>query len=343
MGRDELRGWVSAWTLLSVIFGGVSLSVADDLWVSYPGGKGPGAGKRIVLISGDDEYRSEEALPQLGKILAKHHGFDCTVLFAIDPATNTIKPDYQKNIPGLEVLERADLVVLGLRFRDLPDEQMQHIANYLKAGKPVIGLRTSTHAFNLTGGRRYQEEFTWTAPDGGFGRKILGETWVAHHGEHGKQATRGILVDAQREHPILRGINQGEIFGPSDVYTVNLPLPGDSTPLVLGQVVQGMNYDDPPLDGAKNAPMMPVAWTKTYRGANGTVGRVFTTTLGASQDLAYEGTRRLVVNAVYWTLGIESQVPAKNNVDLVEPYRPTAFSFGGYQTGVKPSAHAWRP
>src|SRR5687767_7322702 len=91
---------------------------AADPWVVYEGAEGPGKGKHIVLISGDEEYRSEEALPQLGKILAKHHGFKCTVLFPI-AADGTIDPNVS-NIPGLQALESADLMVIFTRFRDLP-------------------------------------------------------------------------------------------------------------------------------------------------------------------------------------------------------------------------------
>jgi hypothetical protein len=170
---------------------------ADEPWVVYEGGEGPGKGKHIVLVSGDDEYRSEEALPQLGRILAKHHGFKCTVLFPIDPADGTIKPDYQRNIPGLEALASADLVVLGLRFRNLPDEQMQHFAKYFESGKPIVALRTSTHAFNLPAESKYAK-YTWTSKvpgwEGGFGKTVLGETWVAHHGNHGKESTRGLIA-----------------------------------------------------------------------------------------------------------------------------------------------------
>ena len=120
--------------------------------VVYEGDAGPGKGKHIVLVSGDEEYRSEEALPQLGKILARHHGFKCTVLFAIDPETGTIDPT-ASNIPGLEALDSADLMVIFTRFRDLPDEQMKHIVDYLDAGKPVVGIRTATHAFNIKEGK----------------------------------------------------------------------------------------------------------------------------------------------------------------------------------------------
>src|SRR5271167_1524841 len=98
----------------------------ENPWVVYSGGDGPGKGKHIVLVSGDEEYRSEEALPQLGKILAKHHGFKCTVLFAIDPKDGTINPNVS-DIPGLEALRTADLLVLFTRFRNLPDEQMKHL------------------------------------------------------------------------------------------------------------------------------------------------------------------------------------------------------------------------
>src|SRR5450631_4013359 len=149
--------------------------------VVYQGTDGPGKGKHIVLVSGDEEYRSEEALPQLGKILAKHHGFKCTVLFAIDK-DGTINPNVS-NIPGLEALKTADLMIVVLRFRDLPDAQMKHLVDYIESGRPIIGLRTSTHAFNFKKSMTYAK-YTWTSKewDGGFGRQVLGETWVNHHG-----------------------------------------------------------------------------------------------------------------------------------------------------------------
>lgn len=303
--------------------------LAADPWVVYQGTAGVGKGKHIVLVSGDEEYRSEEALPQLAKILARHHGFKCTVLFAVDPTTGFINPNVNNNIPGLEALKTADLMVIFTRFRSLPEEQMKHIADYVDAGKPIVGIRTATHAFNDPPGAVYKK-YHWKAKgewEGGFGRHILGETWVNHHGKHGSQATRGIRASESRDHPILRGIGDGDVFGPSDVYTVQLPLRGDAKPLILGQVVDGMKPEDKPLAGEKNDPMMPVAWTKTYRGAKGESGRVFTTTMGASQDLAYEGTRRLIVNACFWAAGLEGKIPKKTNVDLVGEYNPTPFRF----------------
>lgn len=315
-------------------------AAAADSWIVFEGQEGPGKGKHIVLVSGDEEYRSEEALPQLGKILATHHGFKCTVLFAIDPQSGEINPNVTTNIPGLEALESADLMIIATRFRNLPDEQMKHVHDYLQKGKPVIGLRTATHAFNL-GGNSGFKQYTWNNQQGGFGRQVLGETWVAHHGGHGSESTRGILVKEKSEHPILRGLKDGDIWGPTDVYTVKLPLPGDSEPLVLGQVVKGMKFDDPPVEGKKNDPMMPVAWTKSYEGADGQKGRVFTTTMGAATDLEAAGTRRMIVNAVYWTVGLEDKIPAEGTkVDLVGEFKPTKFGFNGYVKGKKPSDYA---
>lgn len=313
-----------------------------EQWIVFEGGDGPGRGKHIVLISGDEEYRSEEALPQLAKILSKHHGFKCTVLFAIDPKTGVINPNQKDNIPGLEALETADLMIIFTRFRDLPDEQMKHIVDYVESGRPIIGIRTATHAFDIKPGKTYAK-YSWNDKgkewNGGFGRQVLGETWINHHGQHGKQSTRGIIAEGMENHPITQGIKDGDIWGPTDVYGVGLPLPGDSKPVVLGQVLTGMKKDDKPLEGKKNDPMMPIAWIKTYTGKSGKTARVFTSTIGASQDLLSEGVRRMFVNACYWTLGMEEQLPDnpdKAKVDLVGEYKPSGFAFGGFVKDRRP-------
>jgi len=298
----------------------------------------PGNGKHVVLVSGDEEYRSEEAVVQLGRILSKRHGFDCTVLFAIDPANGEINPVCITNVPYLETLETADVMIVKLRWRNLPDEQMKWIDNFLKKGKPVLGMRTSTHAFNIPKESPYArysydfpEEGQWKQ---GFGRLVLGETWIDHHGHHAVEATRGVIVPEQKDNPIVSGCD--DIFGPTDVYTVRLPLPGDSKPLVYGQVLEGMKSSDKPVAGAKNEPMMPIAWTKTYRIDNGPVGQVFATTMGSSQDLESEGLRRLLVNATYWLAGLEKQIPKTANVDIVGTYETLPMGFGQHKKGMKP-------
>ncbi|MBA4190318.1 MAG: hypothetical protein C0467_20215 [Planctomycetaceae bacterium] len=303
---------------------------ADDFKpVVLEGKDGPGKGKHVVLISGDQEYRSEEAIAQLAKILATRHGFKCTVLFTTDPKTNTINPNIN-NIQGLEALKTADLMVIFTRFLDLPDDQMKHIAEYLEEGKPVVGLRTSTHAFNIGGGKTYARFGNGSNVkgwEGGFGRQVLGEKWVAHHGGHGKEGTRGRITEAGAKHPILKGIKDGEIFGTTDVYTANPP--SDSTLLVMGEVTETLKPDSKPVAGKKNDPMMPVAWAKTYKLGEGKAGRAFNTTMGASTDLDFEATRRMIVNGCYWAAGLEDKIPDSSDVALVGEYKSTPFKFKG--------------
>lgn len=307
-------------------------------WVVHGGGEGPGKGKHIVLISGDEEYRSEEAMPQLGKILAKRHGFKCTVLFAVNPTTGEIDPTVLDNIPGLESLAKADLMVLFTRFRNLRDDQMELFVDYVDSGKPIVALRTATHAFQIPNDRKYARyDFRSKEWDGGFGRQVLGETWINHHGHHGVESQRGIPAPGAKDHPILRGVD--DVWGPTDVYTVRLPLPGDSKPILLGQVLEGMKPTDGPVEGPKNDPVLPIAWTKTYTGAKGKAARIFTTTMGCSKDLESEGFRRLLVNACYWAIGMEDAIPPRSEVAIVGEYKPTPFGFAKHTKGVKPSDH----
>ncbi len=324
-----------------------SAAANDDsqLTVSYVGEGGPGVGKHIVFISGDEEYRSEEALPMLAKILAFRHGFRCTVLFAIDPETGLIDPNEQTNIPGLEALDDADLMVMSLRFRELPDESMKHIVDFYERGGPIVALRTSTHAFNYS--RRPDSPYAhWSFNSGkwrgGFGQQVLGDTWISHHGHHGAESTRGVIEPAGAEHPVLRGV--ADVWGPTDVYGI-VHLPEDATVLLRGQVLAGMKPDDGPVAGEKNDPMMPLAWVRTYRQENGTTNRVFCTTMGASSDLACEDLRRLVVNACLWGLGMEESIGERTDVATVGPFEPTMFGFSNDQhwtdKGLRPSDFVW--
>ena len=96
-----MKYWASLMMVLS--FAAIRSEARD--WVVYEGKEGPGQGRHIVFITGDEEYRSEEGMPMLAKILAVRHGFKCTVLFAIDPADGTINPKVVNNLPGAEALE----------------------------------------------------------------------------------------------------------------------------------------------------------------------------------------------------------------------------------------------
>lgn len=304
-------------------------------WVTYEG-HGEHRNKHIVFISGDEEYRSEEGLPLLAQILSVHHGFKCTVLFSINPGTGRIDPGHQTNIPGLHLLESADLMFILMRFRELPDDQMKFIDDYITAGKPIVALRTSTHAFAYK--RNTKSPYAKYSYDskakgwvGGFGKQILGETWVAHHGNHGKEGTRGIINGLLQHHAILRGVR--DIWGATDVYTID-QLTGDAQVLVYGQPTSGMNPDTP-LNFGKSA--MPVAWIKHYVNEKGNTSRIFSTTMGAAVDLVNEDLRRLLVNAAFWAMGLDHEIPEKTNVDYVGSYKPTMFGFGDHKKELTPS------
>lgn len=328
------------WAVAAALTVLVSSAHAAEQWLTFEGKDGPGKQKHVVLIAGDEEYRSEEGLPQLAKILSTHHGFTCTVLFPINPKDGTIDPPYVKNIPGLEALKNADLMIIQTRFRDLPDEQMKYVVDYVDAGKPVIGLRTATHAFKIEPGKTYSK-YSWDSKEpgweGGFGRRVLGETWIDHHGHHGQQSTRAIPAPGAQGSTILRGCQ--DVWGPTDVYAVRLPMLPQCKTILLGEVLEGMKSTDKPVEGKQNEPMIPVAWTMTYK-ADGQPGRSFTTTMGAATDLQSEGLRRLLVNAAYWCVGMEDKIPDKADVALVGDYHPTPFGFGKHIPGKKPADYA---
>jgi len=324
----------------------VNPAAAKD-WVTYEGRPGPGEGKHIVFLAGDEEYRSEEGLPMLAKILSQRHGFKCTVLFSINK-DGEIDPLTKDNQPGLETLDSADLCVMLLRFREWPDAQMKHFADYYLAGKPFIALRTSTHAFAYTKNPASPyAKFSCRSNEwkNGFGGQVLGETWVDHWGRHKSEATRGIIEEAAKGHVILRGV--GDIFGDTDVYEAHPP--ADAMVLVRGQVLKGMTPDSGPADYRRknrlgveqgiNDPMQPVVWVRERENEAGKTNRIVTTTMGSSTDLQNEGLRRLLVNAAYWAVGLESRVPAKASVEYVGTYQPLMYGFDAGTKGLKPADH----
>ena len=275
-----------------------------------------------MLIAGDQEYRSEESIPALARILATRHGFQCTVLFTVNPRTGLPDPNTIDNLPGLEALRRADLLVVFARWLELPDSQMKEIIDYTNSGRPIVALRTSTHPFNY---QKHPESlyarYSYNSKEfsGGYGRQVLGETWINHYGAHQKQSTRGVIVPGMERHPILRGVH--DLWGESDVYEIST-LTGDSQPLVMGQVLSSMDPASAP-DPAKK--LMPIAWTKTYTGDSGKPDRIFTTTMGHVMDFRNEAFRRMVVNACYWGVGLEKKISPSGSVAFAAPFEPHAI------------------
>jgi type 1 glutamine amidotransferase len=328
--RRYLRFWLLGIAALAV---SSAASAQNPHLVVYEGETGPGKGRHVVFLAGDHEYRSEETLPALARILARRYGFRCSVFFTTDPKTGFVDPG-SSHIAGLEALKTADLLVVFLRFQDFPDEEMQHIADYLDRGGPVVGFRTATHAFQIKRPDAKFLKYTWRGGDekypGGFGRQVLGETWVSHYGRNHRQSSRLVLQPDQSGHPILRGVK--DVWAQSGGYTA-YPIEG-STVLALGQILDGMTPDAPP---APDKEQLPVAWYRTYQGASGRSGRVFTTTHGASEDLLNEGFRRMAINGLLWAAGLESAIRPDNDIAFVGPFKPSTYNFGGHVKGVKPA------
>jgi hypothetical protein len=329
---------IHALAMLAVL--GSILVPPSDTSVTYPAKAGAGKGRHVVLLSGDEEYRSEEALPMLGKILSQRHGFTCTVLFAVDP-DGTINPKATTSLSDPAALDTADAVIMSLRFRAWPDDTMARFDRYLRSGKPIVALRTSTHAFNgFAKGSRWER---WNYNDeGGFGKRVLGETWLTHWGKHKVEATRGVIEEPQKGHPLLRSVT--DIFGDTDVYEAYPP--SDATILVRGLVLKGLTPESEPASYRKprstdkqeqgvNEPPMPVVWTRINTNDNGTSNRITATTMGSATDLENEGLRRLIVNAVFWGLGLD--VPAKADVTYVDEYVPSFYGFDGFRKGLRAS------
>jgi mono/diheme cytochrome c family protein/glucose/arabinose dehydrogenase/lysophospholipase L1-like esterase len=300
----------------------------------YEGTDGPGKGKRIVFVSGDHEYRSEETLPAMARVLAKHQGFKCTVLFNVDPKSSEIVPG-NSNIPGIEALDSADLAVVFLRFQNLPSEQMKHFAAFLDRGGPVIGLRTSTHAFKIPATGEYKK-YSWDYKGddylSGFGHQVLGQSWVGHYGKNHQQSTRISIIPDKAIHPILRGVK--DVWVQAGGYVGK---PTDGEILTMAQPLNGMT---PESKADEKKPPMPSEWTRTYKSTSGKTGRVFTSLYGASEDFLNEGYRRMLVNATFWAIGMEDAIKPDLNVSLVGPYKPNTFGNGSYAAGVKPSVYA---
>lgn len=309
-------------------------------WLTYPGGDGPGKGKHIILIAADQEYRSEQAMPMMARILSAHHGFDCTVLFGVnergevDP-TLPVYPEKGKeaefkphHIPGLEHLASADLVVFFTRLLTLPKPELEHIVKYVDSGRPIIALRTANHGFNVPLPYRINgKQVRW-------GEDVLGGTFLNHHGRWMGDSTRGILVEAQKAHPVLTGVT--EIWGNSDVYRTykeGTSLPPGCTALVWGQPLQGRQPDDPP---NQELEPLPVAWVKTWQTSGGKTARVFHSTMGSASDLQSAGLRRLIINAAYWGMGMESAISTTRSVELVGDYQPLGSGFDYKGLGVVP-------
>ncbi len=302
--------------------------------VVYQGDSGPGKGKHILFIASDHEYRGEETCPAIARIMAKRYGFKCTVLFG-QTEEGVIKQG-SSHIPGIDAIDDADMLFLFLRFVHPEDAWMEKFEAYLKRGGPVLGLRTTTHAFN--GPKGHYAFFNYNSKEedfvGGFGRQILGETWnpklgAGHYGQNHKFATAMNTVPEQKGHPVMQGVK--DMHAMAGAYSA-VPMP-NSTILATNRVLESMEVGAKPI--ADKAPQ-PAAWVRTYQYKGGKEGRAFCSTQGASEDILSEGVRRMIINATLWCMKMEEQISPCADVSFVGPYNPSTFSFKPSVTDAKP-------
>jgi len=342
---------IAAWALLlllSPLSAGRSFAAQQtphpvpesSLWLTYKGAGGPGRGKHVVLIAAEQEYRSEQSMPMLAKVLSARHGFDCTVLFSVnengevDPTLPAPFKELKRrhNIPGLKHLAKADCVILLTRFMQLPDDQLKHFHDYFDSGKPLIALRTANHGFWRGTGYKLDGKQVSL-------KQMLGGAFMGHHGGWHRESTRGVISAANSSHPVLTGV--GKIWGTSDVYRCHSdksPFPANCTALVLGQPLVNLQQDAEP---NKNKEPLPVAWTKTWVGNKGLPCRIFHFTMGSAEDFENEGVRRLTVNAVYWGMGLEKLIDGGRSVAIQGSYKPLKAGFNYEKLGVKPRKPAY--
>ncbi len=237
----------------------------------------------LAIVMAEDEYRTEESLPRFAlQELGKE--FQVTLVYGSDQERH--------EIPGLEVLNDADVALFSVRRRTLPKEQLALIRQFIADGKPVVGIRTTSHAFALRGDAA-PPEGTDVWPE--FDAEVLGGNYQFHH-PGGPQVTLS-PADKAQEHPILRGVNPAEFISAGSLY-LNSPLRPTTQPLLIGTIPD-------------KAPE-PVAWTHTSPGG----GRVFYTSLGHIKDFEQPQFRRFLANGIRWAAGLD--VNPNPEVDLKE-------------------------
>jgi type 1 glutamine amidotransferase/nicotinamidase-related amidase len=226
---------------------------------------------RLVIVMAEREYETERTLPKFAvEQLGKH--FSIELVFANDEQRN--------DLPGIDALKDADVLLLSARRRVLPKKQMEIIRGFVEAGKPVVGIRTASHAFALRNQQPPEGLYAWPELD----HDILGGSYTNHHG-NGPKVTVSVAKGAG-DHPILAGVNVDELIGNGSLYKVS-PLTKTTNTLLFGEI-----------DGA---PAEPIAWTNAPK----TGGRVFYTSLGHPEDFDEPSFNRLLRNAVYWAAGVK--------------------------------------
>ncbi|APZ95900.1 ThuA domain-containing protein [Fuerstiella marisgermanici] len=233
----------------------------------FPGDRRP----HLVIVMAEEGYKTAQTLPPFA---LKHFGayFKITCVYA--------NADDRNDIPGIEALNDADVAIWSIRRRTLPKAQLDIVRKFIADGKPLVALRTTSHAFSL--GKKNPADGLAEWPE--FDSEVLGGNYQKDH--LNKSATLVHAIEAAAGHPILHGIPTTD-FRVSGTLYKNDPLPTTAAPLMLGHV-----------EGSET--VEPVAWT--HQRPNG--GRVFYTSLGHPGTFEIPEFQRLLKNATYWVAGL---------------------------------------
>jgi putative heme-binding domain-containing protein len=243
-------------------------------------GSAVAAGPRVAFVIGEDEYQTEKTLPEFARRELEPLGVQCTFIHA--------DPKNPNHFPGIEAIDRADVLFLSVRRRPLPPAELAHVRDFLKAGKPLVAIRTSSHAFSLRPGAKVPEGLAqWPT----FDLDVLGGKYENHYRNSG--GTDVAFASHAQTHPILAGLRQASFHAGGSLYkSVDLK---KSTHILMN----GMTLD------AGKPVTHPVAWTNQYGKS-----RVFYTSLGHVDDFKQPGFTQMLVNAVFWAAGKEPPATA---------------------------------
>jgi len=245
--------------------------------------------RRVLMLIGDDEYKTEVSLPAFVKTDLAPLGFDVQIIHS----------ENKNRFPGMaEAIAKSDLVLVSVRRRLPPKADLDALRAHIAAGKPLVGIRTACHAWSLRNDKETEEllaagHAAW--PE--FDPEVFGGNYTGHHGNGPKTAVT-IAPDAA-DHPILRGVDSLSIIGNGSLYRVS-PLLSGTKPLLIG-TIPGQHPE-------------PVAWTNL---AGPKQARVFFTSLGHIEDFENPAFRKLLANGLFWAL--ESPYPAGENIDKLLP------------------------
>lgn len=265
-----------------------ALAIGLALTITGPIGGAEQDKPHVVLVCGTLHYSPELTMPVFAKELEKF-GFRTTVVVGEgNPEKKT-----EDVLPGIEVLAEADLVIFFMRFLTLPDEEWQAIEDYLKSGKPVIGLRTANHSF------KYPKDHPRFAWNDGFGRRAMGTPYVVH-----QSGTTDIkVVEENSAHPIMTHVSKQQWVSPGTLYLARLE--EGCTILAEGsgtgkERLLKKSFGEVQVKKFETA---PVAWAWE----NEWGGKSFYTSFGHPGDFAEESFNRMLLNSVHW--GLDLPVP----------------------------------